>query len=665
MAPVRTRDLMDQDGEGSGQNTQQPAGNNEPTPAIDESEVHAPLTYTFLNEMSSPPVLFEAFDYIPPIASTVDVDDPSSPESHLHTQTASPQRTSHGKRRDASYIPRPPNAFILFRSSFIRDQKVTNKVEGNHSNLSKIIGIYWKTLPKSQRDEWEAKAANALVEHRKRYPDWRFRPASNANANANTQNKSKAKEGGRRTRAKKDPPDRTVSALDGDVGIDVNPDEGGRRERGRDRGRGRGRGRPELLGKEGKETRFSKIAGLLKEGREGVALERAVEEWEAERREGDRTKSVFSARDTPTSIVTELHVAPETIATPTTPSTQLPSWPSSPVTPHMFKPTPSWPASPQMLHATTSAMFNPLPSWPKSPSTPRESISTLPKYPPIWPASPRSLTRRSHSRSPSVTTHITSPHVSPNSAHPKRSLSAPAPQRRSQGEPRLDAGFWWPSHTQCERGEGLHDPMEEEDMQRVAEPMREGSFEEALDLEPVREGSFDALPASQEFAPMEVNDNMSVDGWGWEWREEKLAAYGEVQFSTGDDLQVQPTAPPPQWAYASIPSDRENFQHWESNAHAGDSIHPLPPTPISPFSLSRSSFSSLAGWDGSDPSTVPNMTPIENIGPQCAGAGADPNDNNGLNDAFGPWGNGGAGAGGSWGRASGIQSLGVQGGSCW
>ncbi|EEB91736.1 hypothetical protein MPER_09858 [Moniliophthora perniciosa FA553] len=38
------------------------------------------------------------------------------------------------------YIPRPPNAFILFRSSFIRSQKISGKVEGNHSTLSKIIG---------------------------------------------------------------------------------------------------------------------------------------------------------------------------------------------------------------------------------------------------------------------------------------------------------------------------------------------------------------------------------------------------------------------------------------------------------------------------------------------------------------------------------------------
>jgi hypothetical protein len=46
---------------------------------------------------------------------------------------------------DSEYIPRPPNAFILFRSAFIRSEKITGKVEGNHSTLSKIIGAHTST----------------------------------------------------------------------------------------------------------------------------------------------------------------------------------------------------------------------------------------------------------------------------------------------------------------------------------------------------------------------------------------------------------------------------------------------------------------------------------------------------------------------------------------
>ncbi|KAJ7198256.1 high mobility group box domain-containing protein, partial [Mycena pura] len=86
-------------------------------------------------------------------------------------------RAKTGKRAP-SYIPRPPNAFILFRSSFIRSQNVPGRVEGNHSTLSKIIGKYWHALPPSERARWEDKARAAQAEHRRRYPDWRFRPGN-------------------------------------------------------------------------------------------------------------------------------------------------------------------------------------------------------------------------------------------------------------------------------------------------------------------------------------------------------------------------------------------------------------------------------------------------------------------------------------------------------
>ncbi|KAJ3732554.1 high mobility group box domain-containing protein, partial [Lentinula guzmanii] len=74
------------------------------------------------------------------------------------------------------HIPRPPNAFILFRSAFIRSRKISSEIEGNHSTLSKIIGRVWRTLPPHERAEWEARAKIAQEEHRLRYPDWRFSP---------------------------------------------------------------------------------------------------------------------------------------------------------------------------------------------------------------------------------------------------------------------------------------------------------------------------------------------------------------------------------------------------------------------------------------------------------------------------------------------------------
>ncbi|KAK0469317.1 uncharacterized protein EV420DRAFT_1757106 [Desarmillaria tabescens] len=156
----------------------------------------------------------------------------------------------------SSYIPRPPNAFILFRSAFIRSQRISGRVEGNHSTLSKIIGMYWRALTNEEKQEWEAKAKVALEEHRRRYPDWRFRPGVN----------------GGRGRGR-----------------------GGRGRRGRGRGgEGDGRGREK---RGGDPERNGKILDLLVEGRPREDLERAVQEWDRERgRAGKRSRSVPSEK---------------------------------------------------------------------------------------------------------------------------------------------------------------------------------------------------------------------------------------------------------------------------------------------------------------------------------------------------------------------------------
>ncbi len=96
------------------------------------------MTFTFATDMS--PITYgsdpASFEVLPesqceqPLADSP----PTSP-------TLGPTRVSHAKKREATHIPRPPNAFILFRSSFIKAQHIPGKIEGNHSALSKIIGM--------------------------------------------------------------------------------------------------------------------------------------------------------------------------------------------------------------------------------------------------------------------------------------------------------------------------------------------------------------------------------------------------------------------------------------------------------------------------------------------------------------------------------------------
>ena len=72
-----------------------------------------PMTFTFAADL--PPVSynyeFAASEY-PPEAPAYD----TSVYSPQDTAMLDLPRASHAKKRDASYIPRPPNAFILFRS---------------------------------------------------------------------------------------------------------------------------------------------------------------------------------------------------------------------------------------------------------------------------------------------------------------------------------------------------------------------------------------------------------------------------------------------------------------------------------------------------------------------------------------------------------------------
>jgi hypothetical protein len=105
--------------------------------------------------------------------------------------------------------------------------------------------MYWKTLSREEREQWEAKAVIAQAEHRMKYPDWRFRPGANAMA------KLKVKDGP------------------------------GTKRRRNSRSR---KGKEEAEGdQKGDEKRCAKIADLLVEGKKGSDLAAAVKKWEGDR----------------------------------------------------------------------------------------------------------------------------------------------------------------------------------------------------------------------------------------------------------------------------------------------------------------------------------------------------------------------------------------------
>ncbi|KAH7906650.1 hypothetical protein BJ138DRAFT_1093844 [Hygrophoropsis aurantiaca] len=117
---------------------------------------------------------------------------PSTPEpSDIESQLFPPsenissgptrKRVPPHKRLSQGYIPRPPNAFMLFRANFVRQEHIPGRFDNNHGSLSKVIGNCWRSLPLEQKRVWEIKAKQEKAAHKEAYPEYRFRPVHKKN----------------------------------------------------------------------------------------------------------------------------------------------------------------------------------------------------------------------------------------------------------------------------------------------------------------------------------------------------------------------------------------------------------------------------------------------------------------------------------------------------
>lgn len=86
-------------------------------------------------------------------------------------------------------IPRPANAFLLFRSNMTKTGAIPAKAEKRQQQLSKVAGECWHLLPPAEKQVWYDKAAELLREHVLKYPDYKFTPAARG-----TSRKAKGKE---------------------------------------------------------------------------------------------------------------------------------------------------------------------------------------------------------------------------------------------------------------------------------------------------------------------------------------------------------------------------------------------------------------------------------------------------------------------------------------
>lgn len=91
-----------------------------------------------------------------------------------------PQRKgnkSHSRKRSANHVPRPRNAFILFRQHIANETPVP--LAGGmhlHKNVSKLAGELWRSLAPRERKYWEDLAASERENHRRMYPGYKYAP---------------------------------------------------------------------------------------------------------------------------------------------------------------------------------------------------------------------------------------------------------------------------------------------------------------------------------------------------------------------------------------------------------------------------------------------------------------------------------------------------------
>ncbi|GAA5835982.1 hypothetical protein JCM3766R1_005119 [Sporobolomyces carnicolor] len=113
------------------------------------------------------------------MASFVPYDaDAASPQDDAAIEGGHEAKTAHSSRaRKSANPPRPPNAWICYRSARVRELKNTSQYSKMpQASISKLIGELWRGESPEVKKKYEDEAASKKLEHQAKYPDYSFRP---------------------------------------------------------------------------------------------------------------------------------------------------------------------------------------------------------------------------------------------------------------------------------------------------------------------------------------------------------------------------------------------------------------------------------------------------------------------------------------------------------
>lgn len=86
-------------------------------------------------------------------------------------------RVSHARKTLPGHVPRPRNAFILFRQYVTANNLIPREMNvKSESNMSRVAGSLWRNVPESTKRGWERLAAEEKKLHREKYPGYAFKP---------------------------------------------------------------------------------------------------------------------------------------------------------------------------------------------------------------------------------------------------------------------------------------------------------------------------------------------------------------------------------------------------------------------------------------------------------------------------------------------------------
>ncbi|KAF7291480.1 hypothetical protein MKEN_01482500 [Mycena kentingensis (nom. inval.)] len=91
-----------------------------------------------------------------------------------------PTKKSHAKKQPIGHIPRPRNAFILFRCDYSRQkQHASAALDWDQNDLSRVVGRVWKAMTEQQRAPWVHLAAEEKKRHAMLHPGFKPMPRNN------------------------------------------------------------------------------------------------------------------------------------------------------------------------------------------------------------------------------------------------------------------------------------------------------------------------------------------------------------------------------------------------------------------------------------------------------------------------------------------------------